>query len=112
MDVYGAVSNPTRRGILDLLKVHEQPAGALVAAFPGLPQPAISRHLRILRQSGLVTVEPRSRQRIYALQPAKLRELDAWVSRYREFWTGRLDALVSHLEGGKGDPRQRSGDDR
>jgi DNA-binding transcriptional ArsR family regulator len=97
-DVFAAVSNPTRRRILDLLKASERPAGDLVAAFPSLPQPAVSRHLRILREAGLVSVSPRAQQRVYSLRPAKLRELDAWVSLYREFWTGRLDALEEHLD--------------
>ena len=95
--VFAAVSNPTRRQILDLLKLRERPAGELVAAFPALPQPAISRHLRVLREAGLVSVSPRAQQRIYALQPTKLRELDAWVSIYREFWSGRLGSLEAHL---------------
>lgn len=98
MDVFTAVSNPTRRQILDLLRVRERPAGALVDAFPRLPQPSISRHLRILRQSGLVRVRPHAQQRIYSLEPARLREVDRWVSSYREFWSRRLDALGSHLD--------------
>jgi len=96
--VFAAVSNPSRRRILDLLKAGERPAGELVAAFPALPQPAISRHLRILREAGLVSVSPRAQQRIYSLQPMKLRELDAWISLYREFWSGRLDTLATHLD--------------
>ena len=95
--VFAAVSNSERRRILDLLRVSERSAGELVAAFPKLPQPAISRHLRILREAGLVSVSPRARQRIYTLQPTKLREVDAWVSLYREFWSGRLDSLTAHL---------------
>ena len=95
--VFAAVSNSERRRILDLLRVGERSAGELVAAFPKLPQPAISRHLRILREAGLVSVSPRAQQRIYTLQPTKLREVDAWVSLYREFWSGRLDSLTAHL---------------
>jgi DNA-binding transcriptional ArsR family regulator len=102
--VFAAVSNRDRRKILDLLREGERPAGRLVAAFPNLPQPAISRHLRTLREAGLVTMSPRGQQRVYALQPAKLREVDTWVSSYREFWSNRLDFLTAHLDrkGGKG----------
>jgi DNA-binding transcriptional ArsR family regulator len=96
--VFAAVSNPERRQILDMLKSGEKPAGELVAAFPGLPQPAISRHLRVLREAGLVSVSHRAQQRIYSLEPGRLRELDSWVSLYRVFWSGRLDALEEHLD--------------
>ena len=80
------------------MKEGQRPAGELVAAFPTLPQPAVSRHLRILREAGLVAVSPRAQQRVYALQPARLREVDAWVSMYREFWSGRLGSLAEHLD--------------
>jgi len=96
--VYAAVSNPERRKILDLLRGGERSAGELVAAFPGLAQPAVSRHLRILRQAGLVEVSPRSQRRIYTLRASTLREVDAWVSSYREFWPGHLDSLAAHLD--------------
>jgi DNA-binding transcriptional ArsR family regulator len=106
-DVFAAVSNLTRRQILDLLRAHERPAGELVAAFPTLPQPAVSRHLRILREAGLVSVSPRAQQRIYSLRPTKLRELDAWVSLYRDFWSERLDSLESHLDKSEDGPARR-----
>jgi DNA-binding transcriptional ArsR family regulator len=96
--VFAAVSNPDRRIILDLLKKGGRPAGELVAAFPKLPQPAISRHLRILREAGLVVVSPRAQQRIYSLEPKRLQELDAWVSTYRDFWSERLDSLERHFD--------------
>jgi DNA-binding transcriptional ArsR family regulator len=96
--VFQAVSNQTRRRILDMLKARERPAGELAAAFPSLPQPAVSRHLRVLRDAGLVRVSPRAQQRIYSLQPNKLREVDDWVSMYRKFWSGQLDELEAHLD--------------
>jgi DNA-binding transcriptional ArsR family regulator len=96
--VFAALSNPERRRILDLLRDGQRPAGELVSAFPDLPQPAVSRHLRILRDAGLVTVSPRAQQRLYALQPDRLREVDSWVSMYRGFWSGRLDSLSEHLK--------------
>jgi DNA-binding transcriptional ArsR family regulator len=95
--VFAAVSNPYRRKILDALKAGERPAGDLVALFPGLPQPAVSRHLRVLRQAGLVEVYPKAQQRVYSLRPQKLREVDRWVSLYRGFWAGRLESLAAHL---------------
>jgi len=100
--VFAALSNPTRRRMLELLKEGERQAGELVAAFPALPQPAVSRHLRILREAGLVVVSPQAQRRIYALQPGRLREVDTWVSAYREFWSGRLESLKTHLDERKG----------
>jgi DNA-binding transcriptional ArsR family regulator len=110
MDVYSAVSNPTRRRILDLLRGRPRPAGELVDAFPSLPQPAVSRHLRVLREAGLVGVSSRAQQRIYSLRAARLRELDAWVSTYRVYWTSQLDALETHLDRtARGPGRNRPG---
>ena len=108
--VFAALANPDRRKILDLRRDGERPAGDLVAAFPGLPQPAVSRHLRTLREAGLVVASPRAQKRLYSLEPSKLREVDAWVSRYREFWPVKLDALSSHLEGA--DKAQGRGEER
>ncbi len=99
--VFAALANPDRRKMLDLLRDGARPAGDLVAAFPDLPQPAVSRHLRTLREAGLVTASPRAQQRFYSIEPTKLREVDAWVSRYREFWSGKLDSLSSHLKGAR-----------
>lgn len=96
--VFAAVSNQTRREIMDLLKNGERQAGELVAAFPSLPQPAISRHLKILREAGLVSVSPRAQRRVYSLRPKELREVDNWVSLYREFWSDHLDTLENHLD--------------
>ena len=96
--VFEAVSNPTRRRILEILKDGERQAGELVAEFPSLPQPAVSRHLRILREAGLVVASPQAQRRVYRLQPDKLREVDNWISSYREFWSGRLESLKTHLE--------------
>ena len=96
--MFAALANPERRKILDLLRSGGRPAGELVAALPGLPQPAVSRHLRVLREAGLVKVSPDAQRRIYSIQPAKLREVDLWVSRYRQFWSGHLEQLASHLD--------------
>lgn len=96
--VFAAVSNPLRRRMLDLLRGRDRPAGELVAAFPTLPQPSVSRHLRVLREAGLVEVTRRAQQRVYSLHARRLRDLDAWLARYREFWPERLDLLGAHLD--------------
>jgi DNA-binding transcriptional ArsR family regulator len=107
--LFAAISNPERRMMLDLLRKGERPAGEVVEAFPDLPQPSISRHLKILREAGLVMVSPRAQQRVYSLQPLKLRELDVWVSRYRPFWSGRLESLEIHLDRTDGRPQRPRG---
>ena len=104
MDVFEAVAEPTRRRILDLLAVDERPAGELVDAFPALTQPAVSRHLRVLREVGLVTVRAEAQRRIYVLRPERLGELDRWLERYRAFWPDRLDALDRHLTDRRNQP--------
>lgn len=98
MDVFEAVAEPTRRAVLDLLAGHERSAGELVAAFPALTQPAVSRHLRILRESQLVDVRPDGTRRVYSLRPTALAELDRWLESYRRFWDARLDDLEAHLD--------------
>jgi DNA-binding transcriptional ArsR family regulator len=105
MDVFEAVAEPTRRGVLDLLAQRERSAGELVAAFPALTQPAVSRHLRILRESHLVDVRADGTRRLYSLRPAALAELDRWLDSYRRFWGARLDDLESHLDSRSGHER-------
>ncbi|MGI5186211.1 ArsR/SmtB family transcription factor [Dactylosporangium sp. CA-152071] len=83
MDVFAAVANPTRRGILEMLRESEHASGDFVAAFPGITQPAISRHLRLLRKAGLVDVRTDAQRRMYTLQPEPLAEIDAWLGLYR-----------------------------
>ena len=96
--VFAALANPERRRMLDLLRGGGLPAGELAEAFPGLPQPAVSRHLRVLREAGLVKVSPRAQQRIYSIQPARIREVDTWVATYRQFWSGQLEQLSARLD--------------
>jgi DNA-binding transcriptional ArsR family regulator len=88
--------DPTRRTIVELLAERERSAGELAAQFE-TSRPAVSRHLRVLREHGLVRTRAEGRRRLYALDPTPLAELDAWLSRYRSFWTNRLDALVVEL---------------
>ena len=97
MDVFEAVAEPHRRVLLDLLAERERAAGELVAGLPALTQPAVSRHLRILREVGLVEVRPDGQRRIYSLRADRLIEIDNWISRYRRYWHDHLEALEQHL---------------
>ena len=98
MDTFEAIAEPTRRAVLDLLVQRERSAGELVAAFPQLTQPAVSRHLRILRESRLADVRAEGTRRLYSLRPEVLAELDTWLERYRPFWEERLHDLERHLD--------------
>jgi DNA-binding transcriptional ArsR family regulator len=97
MTAYAALAEPHRRQILDLLRAGERPVGDLVARLR-LSQPGVSKHLKVLREAGLVAVRADGRQRLYGLRAAPLAEVDAWLEPYRAFWAGRLDALERHLE--------------
>ena len=94
---FDALAEPMRRRILDLLRDGERGVGELVERL-GLSQPGVSKHLRVLREAGLVSVRPEGRRRWYGLRPEPLAELDAWLAPYRELWGGRLDALERHLD--------------
>jgi len=107
MDVFEVVAEPTRRAVLDLLAGRERSAGEIVAAFPALTQPAVSRHLRILRESQLVGVRADGTRRVYSLRPAALAELDRWLDGYRRFWGERLDDLEGHLDSKIGGEREK-----
>jgi DNA-binding transcriptional ArsR family regulator len=87
-----ALADPTRLRIVELLAEGERSAGELAAHFP-TSRPGVSRHLRVLREHGLVSARGDGQRRLYSLDPAPLAELDAWLERYRAFWTNRLDAL-------------------
>ena len=91
------VADGTRRRILDLLRERERSVGELVARL-GLTQPAVSKHLRTLREAGLVRVRRDAQRRWYQLRAEPLAELDAWLEPYRQFWASRLDALERHLD--------------
>ena len=101
MDIFEAIAEPTRRAVLDLLLEGERSAGDLVAAFPRLTQPAVSRHLRILREAALVSVRAEAQQRIYALEPARLAIVYEWLNRYRLYWNAHLTKLEHHLYKGR-----------
>lgn len=107
MDRFAALADPTRRSIVEMLAERALPAGDIGAHFSASP-PAISQHLKVLREAGLVTVEVRGQQRIYRLDPAGLDAFDAWLRRVRRFWGRHLDLLEQELakpEAGEGETR-------
>ena len=91
------LAEPNRRRILDLLRDSERPVGELVDLL-SMSQPAVSKHLRVLRDSGLVDVRVDAQRRVYRLRPEALREVDAWIEPYRRLWDQRLDRLERHLQ--------------
>jgi DNA-binding transcriptional ArsR family regulator len=97
MTVFAALADPTRVRILDLLSKRERAVGELVREFE-LSQPAVSQHLRVLKEAGLVASRADAQRRIYRVNPAPLRQLDRWLQRYRKFWASELDALERHLD--------------
>jgi DNA-binding transcriptional ArsR family regulator len=102
MDTFSAVADRRRRTMLDLLVKHERSAGELVSAFPEISQPAVSKHLRILKDAGLVHTRVQAQQRIYTIEPRGLAELDGWIAKYKVFWPDKLDSLERHLNKNKG----------
>src|SRR4051812_47276135 len=91
-----AIADPTRRRIVELLAVRERTAGELVAEFD-MTAPAISQHLKVLREAGLVTVRAEGQSRVQILNPAGLSEIEEWLEKTRAFWSRRLDALEREL---------------
>ena len=94
---FEVLAEPNRRRIHDLFREHERPAGELVDAL-AISQPGVSKHLRVLREAGLVSVRGDGQRRLYSLRPGPLAQIDAWIAPYRQFWTARLDALERHLD--------------
>jgi DNA-binding transcriptional ArsR family regulator len=97
MDVLTALAEPNRRRIVDELRRTQSSVGDLVVALR-MSQPAVSKHLRVLREAGVVSARTAAQQRIYRLEPGPFRELDAWLAPYRSLWTHHLDALERHLD--------------
>ena len=91
------LAEPRRLQILDLLRDSERPVGELVAHL-GVSQPAVSKHLRVLRDAGLVEARADAQRRLYRIRPEPLAELDEWLASYRELWTTHLDRLEDHLD--------------
>lgn len=104
MHAFDVLGDPVRRRILELLADGETTAGsigAVIQADFGISQPAVSQHLRVLRDSGFASVRPEGSRRLYAVEPDSLRDVDAWLDRFRRFWTPPLDALATELARGK-----------
>src|SRR5688500_5201439 len=94
---FEVLAEPNRRRILDLLRDTERPVGDLVARL-AMSQPAVSKHLRVLREAGLVDVRSEAQRRMYRVRPEPLREVDEWLAPYRRMWAARLDDLERHLD--------------
>jgi DNA-binding transcriptional ArsR family regulator len=101
---FDVLGDPVRRRILELLAEGEQTAGVITEAVRrefGISQPAVSQHLRVLRENGFTTVRAEGTRRLYAVDAAPLREADLWLRRFRAFWNQRLDALGTEIARGK-----------
>jgi len=107
VEALAALADPVRRELVALLSHGEVAAGELAARFP-VSRPAVSRHLRVLREAGLVTARADGKRRLYALDPRPLRELDDWLAPYRDLWARRLDALDTEIARGR--RARRTGD--
>jgi DNA-binding transcriptional ArsR family regulator len=94
---FAVLAEPSRRTILDVLRGGERPVGDLVEHL-GLSQPAVSKHLRVLREAGMVEVRSDAQRRLYRIRPEPLAEIDEWLEPFRELWTRSLDALGHHLQ--------------
>jgi DNA-binding transcriptional ArsR family regulator len=97
MSAFDVIAEPNRRRILDLLRNCERPVGELVDEL-AVSQPAVSKHLRILREAGLVQVRGDAQRRLYSVRAEPLRAIDDWLAPYRAMWAARLDDLERHLE--------------
>jgi DNA-binding transcriptional ArsR family regulator len=98
--VLQALADQSRRTVLRILRDHPATAGELANALP-IARPGVSRHLRVLREAGLVDVRQEAQRRIYSLRPEALVEVDEWLEEYRALWQGRLDALHTEIARGK-----------
>ncbi|MET3666832.1 metalloregulator ArsR/SmtB family transcription factor [Caulobacter sp. 1776] len=109
MHAFDVIGDPVRRRILELLTDGEHASGAVVEVITaefGLTQAAVSQHLKVLRDSGFATVRAEGQRRLYALDPQPFAEMDAWLDRFRMFWSHRLDALATEVARGKRGRRQ------
>ena len=115
MHAFDVLGDPVRRRILELLADGEMASGAVCAVIReefGISQPAVSQHLRVLRDGGFATVRPEGTRRLYAVSSAPLREVDAWLDRFRRLWTPHLEALATELARGRRERRLRGDPDR
>ena len=100
MRAFAALADDTRLGIVEALSRREASVNDLVALFK-LSQPAISQHLKVLRDAGLVRSRPDAQRRIYSIDPKGLKQIDTWLKRYRKLWTRRFDRLEAHMDEGE-----------
>jgi DNA-binding transcriptional ArsR family regulator len=108
MHAFDVLGDPVRRRILELLADGEQPAGVITAVIRaefGISQPAVSQHLRVLREHGFTVMHADGARRLYAVASEPLREVDVWLERFRGLWTQRLDALATELARGRRERR-------
>ncbi|MCY1053565.1 metalloregulator ArsR/SmtB family transcription factor [Nannocystis radixulma] len=111
MHAFDILGDPVRRRILELLADGEQSSGALTTVIQdefGISQPAVSQHLRVLRDHGFATVRPEGTRRLYAVSAERLQEVDVWLERFRRFWDQRLDALATEIARGKRERRMKA----
>jgi DNA-binding transcriptional ArsR family regulator len=110
---FDVLGDPVRRRIIELLVDGDKTAGAVCAVIQtefGISQPAVSQHLKVLREAGFAVVQPVGTRRLYSVEYQPLREVDAWLDRFRRFWTPHLDALATELARGKRARRLQPGD--
>jgi DNA-binding transcriptional ArsR family regulator len=108
MHAFDVLGDPVRRRILELLEDGEQSSGSIAVVIQaefGISQPAVSQHLRVLRESGFTTVRAEGTRRLYAVASAPLQEVDMWLERFRRFWDQHLDALATEVARGKRERR-------
>jgi DNA-binding transcriptional ArsR family regulator len=112
MHAFDILGDPVRRRILELLADGERQSGAVVEVIQaefGISQPAVSQHLKVLRESGFANVRVEAQRRVYSIEPASLSEVDEWLSRFRRLWEPRLEALATEVARGARPPPQRPG---
>jgi DNA-binding transcriptional ArsR family regulator len=106
---FDVLGDPVRRRLLELLATGEQSSGALTATVRGefgISQPAVSQHLKVLRDNGFASVRPEGARRLYAVRTEPLQDVDAWLNHFRRFWTPHLDALATELARGRHRPER------
>lgn len=111
MHAFDILGDPVRRRILELLADGEMPAGAIAAIICdefAITQPAVSQHLKVLRDNGFASVRPDRQRRLYAVNGSALRDIDEWLDAFRRFWTPHLDALATEVARGKRERRRKA----
>jgi DNA-binding transcriptional ArsR family regulator len=104
--VFDVIAEPNRRAILSLLASSQQSVGEIERQL-GMPQPTVSKHLRVLREAGFVEATVDAQRRLYSLKPEPLQEVDAWLAPFRQFWSAHVDALERHLDRMDQSPRTK-----